>query len=248
MADQFAERSNMRLMEIADTLLRRTRRLRFRDPVAFVYNPLSYALAPYRRYVERFGRGRREVIFLGMNPGPWGMAQTGIPFGEVNIVRDWLGVEAPVGRPKREHPKRRIRGFDCPRSEISGLRFWGWARHAFETPERFFRRFFVMNYCPLCFLEASGRNRTPDKLPRADRESLFAACDEALRATVQTMKPRLVIGVGQFAETRARVALDGLDAKVKRILHPSPASPLANRNWAGRVVSQLAACGVKEGE
>ena len=37
--------------------------------------------------------GRKEAVFLGMNPGLWGMAQTGVPFGTVSLVRDWMGIE-----------------------------------------------------------------------------------------------------------------------------------------------------------
>src|SRR5690606_21281024 len=157
---------------------------------------LEYARIPYERYLARYGVGQKEVLLLGMNPGPFGMAQTGVPFGEVSLVRDWLRIEGPVGKPAEEHPKRPILGFDCHRSEVSGARIWGWAKERFQSPDRFFSRFFVFNYCPLVFMEASGRNLTPDKLPKAERESLFAACDEALRRLVELWEPRWVIGVG----------------------------------------------------
>lgn len=234
----------MTLTEITNTLSDEVRRMKFATPVTHVYNPLEYARAPHLRYIERFGRSPREVILVGMNPGPWGMAQTGVPFGEVNLARDWLGLEAPVGKPRHEHPKRPVEGFGCRRSEVSGQRLWGWARDTFETPERFFERFYIANYCPLCFMEDTGRNRTPDKLPARERDSLFRACDRALRATVEYLKPRFVIGIGAFAETRAVIALDGLDVTIGRILHPSPASPLANRDWAGQAEKALGELGV----
>ena len=183
-----------------------------------------------------------------MNPGPWGMAQTGVPFGEVNFVRDWLGINVPVGKPKREHPKRPVAGFACRRSEISGARLWGWAKDTFVTPKRFFDRFFVANYCPLMFLEVTGRNRTPDKLPLVKYEPLFASCDLALRRMVDALQPRYVIGVGAFAESRVRAALAGLDVTVGGILHPSPASPAANRNWAAKATAQLARLGIRLGK
>ena len=184
-------------------------------------------------------------MLLGMNPGPWGMVQTGIPFGEVNVVRDWLGINEPVGKPIVEHPKRPVEGFACSRSEVSGARFWFWAREHFGTPRRFFQRFFVANYCPLAFFEDSGRNRTPDKLPVAERKPLLGACDRALRRTVEYFRPRFVIGVGKFAEQRARSALDGADVSIGGILHPSPASPAANRHWAAKATAALAACGIR---
>lgn len=218
--------------------------LHFSLPIAFVYNPLDYAREPHRTYLEKYGRGTREVLLVGMNPGPWGMAQSGVPFGEVSMVRDWLGIEGRVGRPGSEHPRVPVTGFDCPRREVSGSRLWGWARDTFKTPSAFFKRFFVANYCPLMFLDAQGRNVTPDKLPAKQREPLLAACDLALRESVEALRPRFVIGVGAFAESRAQIALNGLDVTIGRILHPSPASPAANRGWAGQATKQLTALGI----
>lgn len=236
----------MSLIELTADLAAELRPLRFEAPVEYVYNPLDYALAPYLKYLERFGSMRPEVLFLGMNPGPWGMAQTGIPFGAVEPVRDWLGLaDEPVGKPPREHPKRPVEGFACPRAEVSGTRLWGWARDTFGTPERFFERFFVGNYCPLIFLEESGRNLTPDKLKAAEREALMSPCDRAVRRLAEELGVRRVIGVGAWAEKRARQALKGLDLTIGRILHPSPASPLANRGWAEQASRQLQEMGVK---
>ena len=221
----------MGLQAITDTLERSLRGLRFEPPVAHVYNPLVYARGPYAEYLQRYGRGPREVVLLGMNPGPWGMVQTGIPFGEIASVRDWLGIEGSVGKPEREHPKRPVLGFECTRSEVSGRRVWGWAGVTFGTPQAFFSNFFVANYCPLAFLEETGRNRTPDKLPRHERDPLMAACDRALAATIDCLRPRLVVGLGRFAEASARRALEGMDVAIGVLPHPSPANPAANRGW-----------------
>lgn len=233
------------LTAIARHLRDEVDRLSFGPPVTHVYDPLDYAWAPYKLYLERYGGGRKEVLLIGMNPGPFGMAQTGVPFGEVASVRDWLGVEAPVGTPGCEHPRRPVQGFACPRSEVSGRRLWGWARERFGTPQRFFRRFFVHNYCPLLFLERSGRNRTPDRLPREERQPLFAACDAALAATVDTLSPRWVVGIGRFAEGRARIALaDRTQLRIGGMLHPSPASPRANSDWAREAERALRELGI----
>jgi single-strand selective monofunctional uracil DNA glycosylase len=230
------------LEPVADALCRALAPLRFGPPVAYVYNPLVYARAPHREYLRRYAQGPREVLLFGMNPGPFGMAQTGIPFGAVGMVRDFLGIEAEVGRPEREHPKRPVLGFACPREEVSGARLWGLVRERFGTPERFFARCFVANYCPLLFLEASGRNRTPAELRAAERAPLLEACDAALRRTVALLRPRLVVAVGRFAEARARAVLGGSSVAVAALPHPSPASPAANRGWAraaGRVLRDL---------
>jgi single-strand selective monofunctional uracil DNA glycosylase len=225
-------------------LSRAAARLSFAPPVTHVYDPLRYARAPFERYLRRFGSAPKQAVFLGMNPGPFGMAQTGVPFGEVAAVRGWLRVDGRVGRPRREHPRRPVLGFDCPRSEVSGRRFWGFARSAWRTPERFFARFFVANYCPLLFLEESGRNRTPDRLPAAERAALFAACDRALLRSVEALRPRLVIGIGGFAARRAAEALAGLDVEVAAVSHPSPASPAANRGWEALVRRELRGLGI----
>jgi single-strand selective monofunctional uracil DNA glycosylase len=179
-----------------------------------------------------------------MNPGPFGMAQTGVPFGDVSQVRDFLGLDGRVSKPRVEHPKRPVLGLACPRNEVSGTRLWGWAQARFGTAERFFARFFVGNYCPLVFMEASARNRTPDKLPAHEQAALFEACDEALRATVDILRPRYVVGVGAFATDRARKALGETGAVVGTVLHPSPASPLANQGWAEQAEKQLRALGI----
>lgn len=218
--------------------------LSFRGKVSCVYNPLDYARAPHEGYLERWGTGRKRALLVGMNPGPFGMAQTGVPFGDVAMVRDFLGISGEVRRPSPEHPKRPVLGFSCTRSEVSGTRLWGWARDRFGTPARFFETFFVHNYCPLAFMEESGRNLTPDKLPPAEREALFAVCDAALASVVSVLEPEVVLGVGAFARDRARTALPGYRGTIGTILHPSPASPKANRGWAGIVDAELSAMGL----
>ena len=235
------------LVGISRALSQRVGALRFAAPVCCVYNPLEHARAPHELYLQRYGAGPKEVLLLGMNPGPFGMVQTGVPFGDVAMVRDWLGIRAPVSKPPQEHPKRPVLGFDCRRSEVSGARLWGWARARFGTPQRFFARFFVANYCPLAFVEESGRNLTPDKLPAAEQRALCGVCDDALLAVVRVLRPRIVVGVGAFAERRARVALAALAGErvaTGTILHPSPASPLANRGWAETVERQFESLGV----
>jgi single-strand selective monofunctional uracil DNA glycosylase len=235
----------MNLNRITSALVQDLQPLRFGPPVTHVYNPLEYAQASYRQYLKRYGGRPKEVLLVGMNPGPWGMAQTGIPFGEVTIVRDWLGIQAPVGKPSAIHPKRPVQGFACPRSEVSGKRLWGWAKEKFKTPDRFFARFFVANYCPLVFYEEGGRNRTPDSLRAAEKKPLLSACDLALRRTVEWLKPRYVVGIGGFAEGRASEALSGLHVTVGRISHPSPANPRANRGWEPLIKKEFASLGIR---
>ena len=252
------------LIEAAKRLCVMVGKLEFAPPVTHFYNPLDYAWAAHELYLRRYGNGRKRVIFLGMNPGPFGMAQTGVPFGQIAAVRDWLGIRARINRPRKENPKRPVLGFDCHRSEISGERLWGLFQQRFGTADDFFREHMVMNYCPLAFLEESGRNRTPDKLKPREREKLLAACDKHLREIIRILEPEWLVGVGDFATKRALSALASMGegpqspetsrpirnrgAKAAptlgQILHPSPACPASNDNWAGKVTAQLQQLGV----
>ncbi len=234
------------LARAAWTLRKALRGLSFAAPVTHVYCPLEYAWEAHHEYLTRHGGGRKRVVFLGMNPGPFGMAQTGVPFGEIPAVRDWMGIDLPVSRPANEHPKRPVLGFACPKSEVSGRRLWGLFRERFGTAEAFFREHFVVNYCPLVFMSASGSNITPDKLPVAESAPMEAACDAHLREVLRLLEPEWVIGVGGFAEERLRRAVEatGSGARLGRVLHPSPASPAANRGWAEAATRQLVSQGV----
>ena len=232
------------LIDAARTLSDAVDAMRFAPPVTHVYNPLDYAWDVHRRYLERFGAGRKRVVFVGMNPGPFGMAQIGVPFGEIASARDWLGLEGPVGQPRVVNPKRPVEGFACSRSEVSGQRLWGLFRARYGAPEAFFAEHFVANYCPLVFFEG-GRNLTPDKLPMAEQRPLLAACDAHLRTVVGALQPEWVIGIGNWAEKRSSEALAGLPGlKFGRVLHPSPASPAANRGWAEAATKQLTELGI----
>jgi single-strand selective monofunctional uracil DNA glycosylase len=244
------EESVQTLIRAAKRLTRCLAKLRFEDPIAYVYNPLEYAWSAYRSYLELFAGSkdkRKRVLFLGMNPGPWGMAQTGVPFGEIETVRKWMGIEKAIGRPAAEHPRRPILGFATTRSEVSGRRLWGLMRERFGTAEAFFRDHFVGNYCPLLFLDSAGKNLTPDKLRSRDRDALFRCCDEHLRATIRILDPEWLIGIGKFTEQRLRAVNQepgGREGEVAGILHPSPASPAANKDWAGQTTERLVSLGV----
>jgi len=229
----------VQLVRSAKRLSAEVSKLHFASPVCFVYNPLDYAWPAHEAYLGKFGATRKPVIFLGMNPGPFGMAQTGVPFGEIAAVRDWLGIRARIGKPAREHPKRPVSGFACERSEVSGRRLWGLFAKQFGSADKFFTDHIVMNYCPLAFMGRSGKNVTPDKLAPRERQALFEACDRHLREVVRILKPEWIVGVGGFATERAEHALQSSGVRIGRILHPSPSCPAANRNWAATVASQL---------
>ena len=255
--------SQAELQHAAATLAHKCGEMKFGAPVAFTYNPLEYAWSAHCAFLAR-AQMRPTVLFVGMNPGPFGMAQTGVPFGEVASVRDFLGIDertVQIGAPMRMHPKRPVEGFACTRSEVSGARVWSWARERFGTADAFFHHAFIWNWCPLAFMSETGANLTPDKLPRVGRGSasvraLESACDEALAAAIDSLKPENVVGFGAFAADRAQRVIDAMPPRasaaarphVHKVLHPSPASPAANRGWAPQVDQQLAAAGIVFGE
>jgi single-strand selective monofunctional uracil DNA glycosylase len=232
----------MTLKALFSQLENELEKLQFAAPVTHVYNPLVYAKEPFGQYLSRYLAGPEgRTLLLGMNPGPWGMAQTGVPFGEVASVRDWLGIQGAVGQPLVSHPARPIHGFDCHRSEVSGRRLWGLFAEKYPSAEEFARHFVVVNYCPLVFMEESGRNRTPDKLSRREREQLYKACDAALLELLKLVRPGKAVGVGKFALERLQNVAGGagLELPLDSILHPSPANPQANADWSGRVLPVL---------
>ncbi|MBK1858685.1 uracil-DNA glycosylase family protein [Cerasicoccus arenae] len=221
----------------------------FEAPVTHVYNPLNYAWKPHKQYIQRFGATKKRVVLMGMNPGPFGMAQTGAPFGEVAAVRDWMGIEAPVGKPPIEHPKRPVDGFACPKSEVSGRRLWGLMMERFGAADDFFAEHYVLNYCPLLFLDGADgkcRNLTPDKFKAEATNALYAACDAHLRAALDALQPAWLVGVGGFAEQKLKDLNWDQPHQVGKVLHPSPASPAANRGWAEAATKQLLAQGIWE--
>jgi len=236
-----------RLIELAKQLSLELQAIDFSSVAFCVYNPLEYAFDCHAEYLTKYVHGPIRVLYLGMNPGPWGMVQTGIPFGEVASVRDWLLIKAQAGQPSYVHPKRPIKGLNCTRSEVSGKRLWGLFRERFGEPSRFFEDQFVANYCPLAFMDEQARNLTPDKFPALVRSQLESICDAHLREVIEILRPHFFVGVGGFAEACGHRCISGGNkqvTKVSRILHPSPASPAANRDWAGTVTRTLVDNGV----
>ena len=233
--------NNSHILKLYERLADDVEALHFSPPVSHVYSPLRYAWHGFTQYLAKYPEKPR-VIFLGMNPGPWGMAQTGVPFGEIDSVRNFLGIQViSITPPENQHPSYPVSGLQCTRSEVSGRRLWGLFRERFGDSGTFFRENIVLNYCPLLFI-AEGRNLTPDRLPKSDRAELFSVCDSCFRGVIEILRPEFVVGIGNFAAKRAAEALrtvETLSVKIVKILHPSPASPASNHDWAGKVTQQL---------
>ncbi|XP_071942073.1 single-strand selective monofunctional uracil DNA glycosylase-like [Antedon mediterranea] len=229
-------------LDIMNTLCEKLSLLEFIDPVQYIYNPLEYAKETHECYVKKYCNSEKKVLFLGMNPGPFGMAQNGVPFGETNFVKDWLGIVGNVGKPSVEHPSRKIVGLNCTRSEVSGSRFWNLWKNMCGTPEVFFKHSFVYNVCPLVFMNSTGKNLTPPTILVKYRKPLLQVCDEALCEIIKLLGIKVVVGVGKFAEKQTKNALQtaGIEGvEVVSILHPSPANPATHKGWEGIVTKQL---------
>jgi len=225
------------------------------EKVAHATNPLDYAWPHHEQYLSKWGGLGAKTLLLGMNPGPWGMAQTGVPFGATGVAVDFLNIEPRMLQtPDNAHPKRPIVGMELERQEVSGTRLWNLMEEHYGSPEETFANIFVVNHCPLLLLGERGQNITPDNIPSSVIEPVLKACDQHLREVVEAMGITRIIGVGKYAEKRARKAFlagksgPGLTPSGREIIittcwHPSPASPLANRNnsadWKANVISVL---------
>ncbi|MDA3939557.1 MAG: single-stranded DNA-binding protein [Spirochaetia bacterium] len=236
------------LLKATEILARDTDKLKFSGKVNHVYNPLVYAKEAHEDYIKKYGTGKKKVLFLGMNPGPWGMAQTGIPFGEVSYAKNWLKIEGVILQPEKSHSKRPIEGWNCPRSEVSGRRLWSLMEERYKTAASFFKDHYIENYCPLVFMEVGGKNLTPDKLPVEERDPLKKICDDHLRKVIGIMEPEYLVGVGKYAEKNFKRVVETMNNsekyKISAILHPSPANPHANRGWSEAVTKQLIEQGI----
>ena len=95
----------------------------------------------------------------------------------------------------------------------------------------------------MLFSGERATNITPDKITGPTTKALLERCDEHLREVVEIMQIKRVIGVGRYSEKRAAKALSSTNIEVTTCWHPSPASPLANRNegadWRANVRAVL---------
>ncbi|XP_071451729.1 single-strand selective monofunctional uracil DNA glycosylase-like isoform X1 [Hetaerina americana] len=237
-----------RLLAIECALSNCLNDLKFTSPVSYVYNPLDYAFHLHSMFVKKYCDSTKRLLFLGMNPGPWGMAQTGIPFGEVSMVRDWFELNAVVGRPLREHPQRLVRGLSCHRSETSGRRFWGLLRRICSTPECALANAVVYNHCPLLLLSESGRNITPAELKKEQLDLIRKPCDAALVNVLRLLHVGVIVAIGKYAETRAKFVLrENPDLKEHIMIfylpHPSPRN-FGIKDWEGSSIELFQNLGI----
>ena len=166
-----------------------------------------------------------------------------MPFGDPSYVRGWLGITGDVTKPISEHPKRPILGLHCQRKEVSGSRFWGLWEEICVSPEVFFKNCYVHNYCPLCFMAASGKNITPPMLKVTCRRELERVCDSALKEMIELLCPKTIVCIGKYSEERALKVIKGADTSSVEatvyLPHPSPLNVKVANNWNSTAVSIL---------
>lgn len=216
-------------------------------PASYAANPTVYAYENYAQAMARLADGPRGVLLVGMNPGPHGMAQTGVPFGDVVNARailgrqsqgsGWSGCRLALG----DKVLLDAKGLDYHRGEVSGDRLWSALQQICGSLESAYQQVCVINYCPLLFLDNGGLNVTPDDFPKSDRVRLpkfTAACDEHLRRVVKALTPKIVIAVGGYSDKRCRVAL-GHTVPIVKITHPSPRTAATAGAWIGMVAKPI---------
>jgi len=207
-----------KIIKLSNELSKQMDELTFSLPVKYVYNPLSYSFLTYLQYLNRINFNDVN-IYIGINPGPYGMSQTGIPFGDYYFVKNFLNIkkEKLLNLPLTHH-KKPIYGFDINKREASGKRLWAFFQDIYKDQEIFFKNNIILNYCPLCFLNEEGNNITPDKLIKEERNILYKICDDYLNKSINLFKFKSVIGIGNFAYNRAKI----LGYNALKIGHPSP--------------------------
>lgn len=236
---------NSSVLKITTRLRDRASKICFEHKVGWYYNPLDYAWPVHRAYKESLCNPSGRALLVGMNPGPWGMGQTGVPFGDPQIVGDWMGLgkDFVIKKPASERDSRPVNGFDSERREGSGQRLYGFLKECFGNLKNFFEANFVISYCPLLMFTPEAKNLTPPNLLKKEKKKIYSICDPYLKDMINIYSPEVLVGIGKFATERLREVSPSDGDDIFRIPHPSPANPEATRNggsyWRSRVKKVL---------
>jgi len=243
---------------VADQILaasdRLSERLAALPPVGdlVALDPTRYCRSAWAAYLQMAAR-LGCVLVVGMNPGPHGMAQTGVPFTDPWIV-DELDLQAPradvppadipaVG--SWRHRSHRARGVLGSKREESAKRLWPLLREICapyaavgpsadkiaEATRRVCNEVLLVNALPICWLDPAGKNVSAEQVekraPAQVREGLRDLVNEWLQAVADILRPAAVIGVGRWA--REFVTDLDVDHFVEipfrdGIKHPSPSA------------------------
>ncbi len=196
-----------------------------------VYNVFEYAWQGWEAYIHKCAKLSAKIMLLGINPGPHGMLQTGIPFGSISAVRNYIGIhDADIKQPTVLHKNRPVDGMKYTKEEQSGLLLWNTIESLFTNSLNFFSHCFVINYCPLAFFTQKGENITPDKLGTEERKDVEHRCTSHLLEYLNIFNTSLILAIGRYAFNKAQLLSRDLhiipQKNIIYIPHPSP----LNRN------------------
>ncbi|KAH8271369.1 hypothetical protein KR018_007666 [Drosophila ironensis] len=228
----FSQPTWLRFSQIEEDLNKALEELEPASNIACIYNPLVYASRLHGDYLRRYLSGPKKLVLVGMNPGPNGMGQTGIPFGNVRTVKVMMQLSGTVDKPAVEHPKRPVVGLDCHIEEPSGVRLWELFLRLSGNMDTFSQQCFVHNFCPLAFFDEAGRNLTPSELKGTYKTRIRDLCLEALEQQLALLKPTIVVAVGEYVHSVLKRSdyCKSDSISVLRLAHPSPRS-VNNTNW-----------------
>ena len=154
----------------------------------------------------------------------------GHSFWAISAVKNYIGIAPHITQPAVLHPHRIITGMDTSREEPSGHLLWSTIASLFPRSADFFSRCFVLNYCPLAFFSATGKNITPDALIKQERLAIEQCCTDHLIAYIRAMNIQKILAIGRYAYEKSQNVLQLCPAisqnAIIYIPHPSP----LNRN------------------
>lgn len=194
-----------------------------------ILNPLVYAWHLHEEYMGKVPQGTK-ILFVGMNPSPSSL--TGIPFYEKDAMTNLFG--APLLTQLLNEMPAKYRGNE---TSESGQRFWEFVFKKFGSYDKFFRYCFIINYCPLIFMNKDGGNVPLDGFNDASQsllKNLMAISDSGLKDIIDHIKPTLIIGIGRYAFNRVRQA-NTSNIKCYQIRHPSPATGMTSDQWMNKI-------------
>ncbi len=223
-----------------------------------IWNPGLYGETWHARFRRLYRPGQHPLVVFGLNPGPYGMAQTGIPFTDIRrLVSALPDLAAELrGRGERVEPPGLappgLRPYLSRSFESSAVRVYRFLKKGWGGAERGWTEVVVANPCTLLFIDpAEGKNRTPADLARAARlrgsgrdqvrelvESFGRIRIRCAVESIEALSPRGAILLGKDVQAALGPALRRIlgEARVIPWEHPARAVP---ESWASGLLSAL---------
>jgi single-strand selective monofunctional uracil DNA glycosylase len=222
-----------------------------------IWNPGLYAASWHALFRKEYPASAGCILVFGLNPGPYGMAQTGIPFTDLKRLREHLprlakGLErrgcslAGVGLAPRS-----LRPYLSRTFESSAVRVYRFLSRGWGSAEDGWRSVVVANPCSLLFMDAAGENRTPADLvgavsrrtgslvaARRLRERCNALRRLAAREAVRVLSPRGVVLLGKDAQRAMQTGIAPLLGPDSILGWEHPARAVPDR-WAMGLLEEI---------